>query len=101
MDVIAQRELKFLESEASHPQRVLIEIGRPEPAHDGRDWGVAYRLTGPHCDGQVRYGYGSDSLDALTCALRILPAHVEMITRGSGKLLLGESEDLGLLPTLP
>lgn len=97
-DIIARRTLEFLENDASHPESILLEIGRPEPAHDGRDWGAPYRLTGAHCDGKVRYGYGSDSLEALICVLHLVTTHVEVISNGGGKLFLDGSEDLGLLP---
>jgi hypothetical protein len=96
-DIIASRELQFVEIEAAAPQIVLIEIGRPEPAHDGRDWGAPYRLTGPHCDAKVRYGYGTDSLDALMCVLRLLRIHVDVLVSGGGKLTLHGSDDIGVL----
>jgi len=68
--VIAARELKL-----DGNQKVEVLIGKPEPCPDGIDWYCPYQTIG-RGSGNVRYGMGVDTVQALVHALSMVGAEL-------------------------
>ena len=81
MEIIAERRLEIELPGEVDRKTIRVLMGRPE-ARDGEIWVVSYEIQGPGTDEVVkRELYGADSMQALECALHMLPLELEAYAR--------------------
>jgi hypothetical protein len=71
--VIAERRLVSRKDEAL---RVRVSLGRPRPGQSEGEWECPFRIQGPGAS-VVEFGYGVDSMQALTTALEGIRAIID------------------------
>ena len=102
MDVIGERALDLELTGETGTRKILVRVGKPEEQAEGKDWIAPYEIHGPDPGEMIRrVAYGIDALQALGCALFILPSELESF-RSRGRLTFNGGEDLRIgSPTEP
>jgi len=93
MEVIGERSLELELTGELEKKTILVRVGKPEEEPDG-SWITPYEIHGPGPGEVIRHvAYGIDALQALGCALFILPSELESF-RPRGRLTHNGGEDL-------
>jgi len=91
-EIIATRVLR-LGGETSG-QEILVQIGKPCPFPDGKDYYCPYRITGLG-ESKVRYAAGIDAVQALQLVMEIIGADLCSRNRSCGGRLRWEGDEGG------
>jgi hypothetical protein len=92
MEVIAERAIELELTGEAGTRRILVRVGKPE--EQGEDWIASYEIHGPDPGEVIRHvAHGIDALQALACALFIIPSELESF-RSRGRLTFNGGEDL-------
>ena len=102
MEVIGERAIDLELTGETGTRKILVRLGKPEEQAEGQDWTAPYEIHGPDPGEVIRHvAYGIDALQALSCALFIIPSELESF-RSRGRLTFNGSEDLRIgSPTAP
>jgi hypothetical protein len=84
MDIMAERELEFVELTTGRASSVRLVVGKPE--RDGDDWIAPVAIDGPFGEHWENGGHGVDSLQALHLGLHLLSTMAAHRFRGRGTL---------------
>ena len=88
-DIVARRTLYFL-SEDGVRHDVVVELGRPQPFPDPKDYFCPYRIVGLGPERLGRAG-GVDAFQALQLALRSIAVELEVRDPGGSQRLQWEA----------
>jgi hypothetical protein len=91
-DVIATRVLLLAGDDSG--RETLVQIGKPCPFPDGKDYYCPYQITGL-VDGKVRYAAGIDAVQALQLVMGIIGAHLYSRNQSCGGRLRWEGDEGG------
>jgi hypothetical protein len=102
MEVIGERELDLELSGEMGTRKILVRVGKPVEEADGESWTAPYEIHGPDPGEVIRHvAHGIDALQALGCALFIIPAELSSFLP-RGRLTHNGREDLRIgFPTEP